>query len=143
MLMTIAEIQQEIVTEFSVMEDWMQKYEYLIDLGKQIPLIEESAKIDANLIKGCQSKVWLDAHWENGKMYYKADSDAILTKGIVSLLIRVFDGQPSESIRNANMDFLNEIGLQQHLSPTRANGLFSMIKQMKFYAVAYQAKYQN
>jgi cysteine desulfuration protein SufE len=134
---TIKEIQEEIVDEFSMFDDWMQKYEYLIDLGKELPQIEEKYKIEDNLIKGCQSRVWLDAKHEDGKIIYTADSDAIMTKGIIAILIRVLSNQSANDIANANLTFINEIGLKEQLSPTRANGLVSMIKQMKIYALAY------
>ena len=134
---TIKEIQEEIIDEFSMFDDWMQKYEYLIDLGKELPQIEENLKIEDNLIKGCQSRVWLDAKHEDGKIIYTADSDAIMTKGIIAILIRVLSNQSANDIANANLTFINEIGLKEQLSPTRANGLVSMIKQMKIYAIAY------
>ena len=134
---TIKEIQEEIIDEFSMFDDWMQKYEYLIDLGKELPQIEQKLKIEDNLIKGCQSRVWLDAKHEDGKIIYTADSDAIMTKGIIAILIRVLSNQSANDIANANLTFINEIGLKEQLSPTRANGLVSMIKQMKIYAIAY------
>ena len=134
---TIKEIQEEIIDEFSMFDDWMQKYEYLIDLGKELPQIEKNLKIEDNLIKGCQSRVWLDAKHEDGKIIYTADSDAIMTKGIIAILIRVLSNQSANDIANANLTFINEIGLKEQLSPTRANGLVSMIKQMKIYALAY------
>ena len=136
-MVTIKEIQEEIIDEFSMFDDWMQKYEYLIDLGKELPQIEEKYKIEDNLIKGCQSRVWLDAKHEDGKIIYTADSDAIMTKGIIAILIRVLSNQSANDIANANLTFINEIGLKEQLSPTRANGLVSMIKQMKIYAIAY------
>ena len=135
---TIKKIQEEIIDEFSMFDDWMQKYEYLIDLGKELPQIEEKLKIEGNLIKGCQSRVWLDAKHEDGKIIYTADSDAIMTKGIIAILIRVLSNQSANDIANANLTFINEIGLKEQLSPTRANGLVSMIKQMKIYALAYR-----
>jgi cysteine desulfuration protein SufE len=138
--MTIKEIQKELIEEFSLFDDWMQKYEYLIELGKTLPIIDASLKTENRLIKGCQSKVWLHAELENDKVVYTADSDAIITKGIVALLIRVFSNQKPEAILEADTRFIDEIGLKDHLSPTRANGLVSMIKQMKLYAVAYQAQ---
>ena len=137
---TIKEIQVEIVEEFDMFEDWVQKYEYLIDLGKSLPIIEEKYKTQDNLIKGCQSRVWLHANHENGIIVYTADSDAIITKGIIALLIRVLSNQKSVEITSANLEFINEIGLNEQLSPTRANGLVSMIKEMKLYALAYQNK---
>ena len=137
---TIQEIQAEIVEEFDMFEDWVQKYEYLIDLGKSLPIIKEKYKTQDNLIKGCQSRVWLHANHEKGIIVYTADSDAIITKGIVALLIRVRSNQKSDEIASANPEFINEIGLKEQLSPTRANGLVSMIKEMKLYALAYQYK---
>ncbi len=137
---TIQEIQAEIVEEFDMFEDWVQKYEYLIDLGKSLPIIKEKYKTQDNLIKGCQSRVWLHANHEKGIIVYTADSDAIITKGIVALLIRVLSNQKSDEIASANLEFINEIGLKEQLSPTRANGLVSMIKEMKLYALAYQYK---
>ena len=137
---TIQEIQAEIVEEFDMFEDWVQKYEYLIDLGKSLPIIKQKHKTQDNLIKGCQSRVWLHANHEKGIIVYTADSDAIITKGIVALLIRVLSNQKSDEIASANLEFINEIGLKEQLSPTRANGLVSMIKEMKLYALAYQYK---
>ena len=138
--MTIKEIQEEIIDEFSMFDDWMQRYEYMIDLGKSLPLIDEQYKLDTNLIKGCQSKVWLHSELNDGRLQFTADSDAIITKGIVAVLLRVFDNQTSDDILNAEMSFIDEIGLKEHLSPTRANGLVSMIKQIKLYALAMKAK---
>ncbi|WP_374957178.1 SufE family protein [Gilvibacter sp.] len=138
--MTIAEIQEEIIEEFAFFEDWMQRYEHMIALGKSLPLIDPQYKTDEFIIKGCQSKVWLHAELQDGKVMLTADSDAIITKGIVALLIRVFSGQSPEAIVNADLAFVDEIGLKEHLSPTRANGLVSMIKQIKLYAVAYQSQ---
>ena len=138
--MTIKEIQEEIIDEFSVFDDWMERYEYIIDLGKSLQLIDPSKKIDENIIKGCQSKVWIDGQLEGEKIVFTADSDAILTKGIVALLLRVFSDQEPAAILNADTEFINEIGLKEHLSPTRANGLVSMIKQIKLYALGYQSK---
>lgn len=138
--MTIKEVEQQIVEEFAIFTDWMDKYEYLIELGKNVPVISDSAKLESNLIKGCQSRVWLDAEIKDGKVVFSADSDAIITKGIISLLIRVFSGRTPKEIMEANLDFIDQIGLQENLSPTRANGLLSMIKQIKAYAIAYSAK---
>lgn len=138
--MTIKEIQEEIIDDFSMFDDWMQRYEYIIDLGKSLAMIDEENKLDINLINGCQSKVWLHSDFKDDKIHFTADSDAILTKGIVALLLRVFDDQQPKDILNADMEFINEIGLKEHLSPTRANGLVSMIKQIKLYALAYQSK---
>ncbi len=140
--MSIDKIQEEIVEEFALFDDWMQKYEYLIELGKSLPLIDEQYKIDDNIIKGCQSRVWLHADIEGNKVVYTADSDAILTKGLIALMIRTLSDQKPDDIVNADMSFIDQIGLKEHLSPTRANGLLSMIKQMKFYALAMQAKDQ-
>jgi len=138
--MTIREAQEEIIDEFSMFDDWMQRYEYIIELGKSLPLIDPQYQVEENLIKGCQSQVWLYAELQDGKVVFTANSDAILTKGIIAILIRVFSGQRTEDILNADMSFIDEIGLKEHLSPTRANGLVSMIKQIKMYALAYQAK---
>ena len=134
---TIQEIQTEIIEDFAMFDDWMQKYDYLIDLGKELSPIKEQYKTEDNLIKGCQSRVWLYAKYTQGKIIYTADSDAIMTKGIVAILINVLSGQSPSEIANAKLDFINEIGLKEQLSPTRANGLVSMIKQMKIYALAY------
>ena len=138
--MTIKAIQEEIIDEFSMFDDWMQRYEYIIELGKSLPIIDEKYKLDENLIKGCQSKVWLYSEMDGDNIKFSADSDAILTKGIVALLLRVFSDQKPEAILSAETKFIDEIGLKEHLSPTRANGLVSMIKQIKMYAVAQQAK---
>tara|TARA_R110002096_G_scaffold94668_1_gene213003 strand:+ start:297 stop:716 length:420 start_codon:yes stop_codon:yes gene_type:complete len=137
---TIQETQQEIVEEFEMFEDWMQKYEYLIELGKSLPLIAEDYKTEDNLIKGCQSKVWLHAENDGNKVTYTADSDAIITKGLIALMIRSLSNQTPEEIVAADMSFVDKVGLKEHLSPTRANGLVSMIKQMKYYALALQAR---
>ena len=136
----IQEKQEEIIDEFSMFDDWMQRYEYMIDLGKSLPLIEDEYKTDDNIIKGCQSRVWVNADYQDNKVVFKADSDAIITKGIVAILIRVFSGQKPEDIAKADTQFIDEIGLKEHLSPTRANGLVSMIKQLKAYALAYMSK---
>jgi cysteine desulfuration protein SufE len=138
--MTIKEIQEEIIDEFSMFDDWMQRYEYIIDLGKNLPLIKEEAKIEENLIKGCQSKVWLQGEENKDKIVFTADSDAILTKGIIAILIRTFSNQKASDILDADMNFIDEIGLKEHLSPTRANGLVSMIKNIKMYALAFNTK---
>lgn len=137
---SIAQIQEEIIDEFSMFEDWMQRYEYMIELGKSLPLIAPEYKVDDYLIKGCQSKVWVFAELENDDLKFTADSDAIITKGIIALLIRVFSGQNPQDILDAELSFIDEIGLKEHLSPTRANGLVSMIRQIKLYAVAYQTQ---
>lgn len=141
--MTISEIEREIVDEFSMFDDWMEKYEYLIDLGKELPLIDDKHKVDENLIKGCQSRVWLNAELKEEKISFKADSDAIITKGIISLLIRVLTNQKPQDIITTKLEFINEIGLTEHLSPTRSNGLVSMVKQMKIYALALTSKTAN
>ena len=138
--MSIATEQAEIVSEFSMFDDWMQRYEYMIELGKSLPLIEESYKTDDNIIKGCQSKVWVHAELDKDKIVFTADSDAIITKGIIAILIRAFSNRPPKEILAAETTFIDEIGLKEHLSPTRANGLVSMIKQLKMYALAYQTQ---
>ena len=138
--MTIEEVQNEIIDEFSMFEDWEERYQYMIDLGKALPLIEDQFKTDDNIIKGCQSKVWVHANMQDDKVNFTADSDAIITKGIIAILIRVFSNQHPKDILTANTDFIDRIGLKEHLSPTRANGLVSMIKQIKMYAVAFQAQ---
>ena len=138
--MSIKEIQDEIVDEFSMFDDWMQRYEYIIDLGKSLPLIDEQYKTEDNIIKGCQSKVWVHGEQNGDKVVFTADSDAILTKGIIAILIRAFSNQKAADILDANTDFIDEIGLKEHLSPTRANGLVSMIKKIRMYALAFSAK---
>ena len=135
--MKISNIQNEIVEEFDIFDTWMDKYEYLIELGKSVPKINEENKKEENIIKGCQSKVWLHAEKKDGLVRFYADSDAIITKGIISLLIRTFSNQKPEDIINASLDFIDDIGLRQHLSPNRANGLNNMIKKIKFYAIAF------
>ncbi len=139
-MQSIQEIQNEIIDEFNFFQDWSEKYQYLIDLGKNLPDFDESYRIDSNLIEGCQSKVWLNSSFVDDLVIFKADSDAIISRGIISLLIRVFSGHKPDDIINANIDFVKEIGLNTHLSQTRANGLVSMIKQIKIYAIAYQSK---
>lgn len=141
--MGIEERQLEVIDEFAMFDDWMDKYEYLISLGKELPLIDPEKKINENLIKGCQSQVWLSANLDDGKVIYKADSDAIITKGIISLMIRVLTDSSPDEILNTELSFIDEIGLKEHLSPTRSNGLLSMIKQMKLYAIAYQTQLNN
>lgn len=136
---TIKEIQEEIVDEFALFDDWMQRYEYIIELGKSLPLIEEKYKVEENLIRGCQSQVWLHAEKQGENIVFTADSDAILTKGIIAVLIRTFSNQKAVDVMNADTSFIDEIGLKEHLSPTRANGLVSMLKQIKLYAIALQA----
>ena len=140
MSQSISEIQEEIIDEFSMFDDWMQRYEYMISLGKSLPLIDENYKTDDYLIKGCQSKVWVHAVLEGDSLVFKADSDAIITKGIIAILIRVFSHQKPEDIMEADTSFIDEIGLKEHLSPTRANGLVSMIKQIKLYAIAFKTQ---
>jgi cysteine desulfuration protein SufE len=138
--MKIKDIQDEIVDEFSMFDDWMERYEYIIELGKKLPLIKEEYKTENNIIKGCQSKVWLQGEQTGEKIVFTADSDAILTKGIIAILIRTFSDQKASDILEAEMGFIDEIGLKEHLSPTRANGLVSMIKNIKMYALAFSAK---
>ncbi|MDG1730998.1 MAG: SufE family protein [Algibacter sp.] len=138
--MSIEAIQNEIIDEFSMFEDWEERYQYMIDLGKDLPLIKDQYKTDSNIIKGCQSKVWVHAEMKDDKIEFTADSDAIITKGIIAILIRTFSNQHPKDIINANTDFIDKIGLKEHLSPTRANGLVSMVKQLKMYAIAYQTQ---
>jgi len=133
--MTIQEKEQEIIDEFAIYDDWMDKYAYIIELGKDLPLIEAQYKTNDRLIKGCQSQVWLHADLKDGKMYYTADSDAIITKGVIALLIRVVNGESPANVALSEFSFIKEIGLQEHLSPTRANGLVSMVKDMKLAAL--------
>lgn len=141
--MTISEIEAGIVSEFSLFEDWMDKYNYLIELGKSLPLMDPKYKKDQYLISGCQSQVWLHAEYKDGKLNFTADSDAIITKGIVNLLIRVFSDQSPRDILDTGLSFLDQIGLREHLSPARSNGLNAMIKQMKLYALVFQTKYEK
>lgn len=138
--MTIQEIEKEIEDEFGMFDDWMDKYNYLIELGKDCPMIETKDKNDNNLIKGCQSKVWVSAEMVDGVMEIKADSDAVITKGIITLLLRVFNHQKPQDVAKADLHFIDTIGLTQHLSPTRSNGLLAMIKQIKLYALAFSMK---
>ncbi|MBS1548646.1 MAG: SufE family protein [Bacteroidetes bacterium] len=138
--MTIQEKQKEIVSEFEFLDDWEQKYEYIIDLGKSLPALPEEKKKDDYLIKGCQSRVWLDPEFKEGKLFFHADSDGILPKGIVALLVSIYSGHTVQEILNSDFKFIEEIGLQEFLSPTRANGLMAMTQQIKFYAVAFQLK---
>ena len=141
--MSIEEKQQEVIEEFAFFDDWMQKYEHIIELGKELPLIDAASKDEDHLIKGCQSRVWLNAERsDDGNVIFTADSDAIITKGMIALMVRVLSGQRPEDIANADLHFVKEIGLHEHLSPTRSNGLVSMIKQMKFYGVAFQGAQQ-
>ena len=137
---TISEAQKEIIQEFSMFDDWMQRYEYMIELGKSLPLIDSQYKNEDYIIKGCQSKVWVHAYLEENKLVFTADSDAIITKGIIAILIRVFSHQHPDAILEANTDFIDKIGLKEHLSPSRANGLVSMIKQLKMYAIAFKTQ---
>ncbi|MES2397088.1 MAG: SufE family protein [Bacteroidota bacterium] len=138
--MRIEDIEKEIIEEFEIFDDWMGKYEYLIDLGKSLPLIDEKYKTEDKIIKGCQSQVWMHSELINGKVVFTADSDAIITKGMVALMIRVLSNHTPDEIINAKLDFIEKIGLTKHLSPTRSNGLVSMIKQMKLDAIAYKVK---
>ena len=135
--MTIKEIQQSIIDEFACYDEWLDKYAYIIELGKECPVIEEKDKTESNLIKGCQSRVWLSCECRDGRLWFKADSDAVITKGIISLLIRVLNGQTPQDILAADLHFIDQIGLKEHLSPTRSNGLTSMVKQMRLYALAF------
>ncbi len=136
--MTLTEVQDQIIDEFSVFDEWLDKYDYLIDLSKELPVIDEKHRTDQYVIKGCQSRVWVDARMEDGKIYFSADSDAIITKGIIALLIRVLNGRTPQEILDCDLYFIDRIGLRENLSPTRANGLLAMIKQMKLYALAFQ-----
>ncbi|WP_047444711.1 SufE family protein [Alistipes sp. ZOR0009] len=138
--MTINEVEDQIVEEFSIFDDWMDRYNYLIELSKELPPIEEKQKTEQNVIKGCQSRVWVNAEFNDGRIHFTADSDAIITKGIIALLIRVLSERTPAEILSAELTFIDKIGLRENLSPTRANGLLAMIKQMKLYALAYQAK---
>ncbi|TCO07963.1 SufE family protein [Natronoflexus pectinivorans] len=141
--MTIKEIQDEIVDEFSMLTDWMDKYSLLIEIGNELDSFEEEHRTEQNLIEGCQSKVWLHAWLEDDKIRFMADSDAIIVKGIVSLLIRILDKRTPDEILNSELFFIDEIGLKEHLSPTRSNGLVSMVKQMRMYALAFKTKMEN
>lgn len=138
--MTITDIKNDIIEEFAMFDDWEERYQYMIDLGKTLPLIDPQYKTDDNIIKGCQSKVWVHADMKDNKVVFTADSDAIITKGIIAILIRVFSEQHPKDIIEADTGFIDQIGLKEHLSPTRANGLVSMIKQLKMYAIAYQTQ---
>ena len=137
---SIEQIEREIVEEFSLFDSWDDKYEYIIDLGKKLPPLETEFKKDENKVKGCQSTVWLVAQFQDGRIYYKAESDAMIVKGLISMLIRVLSGQPANEIVNAPLNFINEIGMMSHLAQTRSNGLLAMVKQMKNYALAYKLK---
>jgi len=138
--MTINELQDELIEEFAFFTDWMEKYELIIQMGKELPLIDEKYKTDDNLIRGCQSKVWLQPEYTNGKVFFTADSDALITKGLVAMIVKVLSGHSPKEIAEADIYFIDRIGLRNHLSPTRSNGLLSMLKQMKLYAVAFQAQ---
>ncbi len=138
--MTIQEIEQQIIDEFANFDEWLDRYAYLIDLGKDCPQIDEKDKNPQNLIKGCQSNVWLSCEQRDGRLYFRADSDAVITRGIISLLIRAFDGQTPADILAADITFIDAIGLREHLSPTRSNGLTAMLKQIKMYALAFSVK---
>ena len=138
--MTVQEVEDQIVEEFSIFDDWMDRYNYLIELSKDLPLIEEKEKNEQNVIKGCHSRVWVNAEYQNGKIHFTADSDAIITKGIIALLIRVLSDRTPQEILDNELTFIDKIGLKENLSPTRANGLLAMIKQMKLYALAYKTK---
>ncbi len=138
--MTIQEIENQIIDEFANFDEWLDKYSYLIELGKECPVIDEKDKTESNLIKGCQSRVWLSCEHRDGRLFFRADSDAVITKGIITLLIRTFDGQTPQDILDADLRFIDVIGLKEHLSPTRSNGLTSMLKQIKMYALAFSLK---
>lgn len=141
--MTIHERELEVIEEFSDLDEWMDKYNYLIEMGRDIPALDTTCKTDQYLIQGCQSRVWLQAEFQSGKINYSADSDAIITKGIAALLIRVLNESTPDEILNADLEFIDTIGLKEHLSPTRSNGLVSMLKQMRYYALAYKTKSSN
>lgn len=138
--MTLNEVQDRIIEDFSIFEDWMDRYQQLIELGKDLPPIDEKKRTESYLIKGCQSKVWLDAELKDGKIYFSADSDAIITKGIVALLIQVLNERTPKEIMDVDLYFIDKIGLKENLSPTRSNGLVAMVKQMRMFALAYQTK---
>ncbi len=138
--MTIQETEQQIIDEFANFDEWLDRYAYLIDLGRECPQIDERDKTEQNLIRGCQSRVWLSCSYSDGRLHFRADSDAVITRGIISLLIRVFDGHTPEEILDADLAFIDAIGLKEHLSPTRSNGLTAMVKQMKMYALAYKVR---
>ena len=138
--MTIAETEQQIIDEFANFDEWLDRYAYLIDLGRECPVIDEHDKTEQNLIRGCQSRVWLNCTYSDGVLHFRADSDAVITRGIITLLIRALDGHTPQEILDAKLDFIDAIGLREHLSPTRSNGLTSMVKQMKMYALAYNLR---
>jgi cysteine desulfuration protein SufE len=137
---TIARIEEEIVEEFALFDSWDDKYEYIIDLGKKLPPLDDQYKLDENRVRGCQSTVWLVADYKNGKVYFKAESDSVIVKGLISMLIRVLSGQTPDEIINARLEFIQKIGMTTHLAQTRSNGLLSMVKQMKNFAIAFKAK---
>ena len=139
-MMTIEQAEQQIIEEFELFDDWMDKYNYIIELGKELPLIDAQYKTPEHLIAGCQSQVWLHAEYKDGHIFFTADSDAIITKGIINLLIKVLSGRTPQEIIDAQLGYIDAIGLKEHLSPTRSNGLLSMIKQIKMYAIAFHAK---
>ena len=138
--MTVNEVQDELIEEFQVFDDWMDKYQYLIDLSNELPQASDTEKTSDNLINGCQSKVWLVPEFKDGTIYFRADSDAVITKGLVALLLKVFSGRNPQEILDTDLYFIDQVGLKEHLSPTRSNGLLAMIKQIKLYAMAYQSK---
>ncbi|MFC2129570.1 SufE family protein [Bacteroidota bacterium] len=140
--MSLKQIQDEIIEEFSIFSDWLDKYDYLIELGNDLPELDVSLKTDDNLINGCQSKVWLNADYRDGKVWFQADSDAIIVKGIVALMVKTLSGQTPDEIVSSDLYFIDEIGLKQNLSPTRSNGLLAMVKKMRLYALAYQVKHK-
>ena len=140
--MTIKEKEAELIAQFGHFDDWLEKYNFIIEMGKDLPMIDPKHKTKQNLITGCQSSVWLHAEYDNGKIYFSADSDAVITKGIVNLLIGLFSGHTPDEIIESDLAFIDEVGLKEHLSPTRSNGLMSMIKQMKMYALAFKTKYE-
>ena len=141
--MNISQIQEELIDEFAMFDNWMDRYQYMIELGKSLPIINKKFNTDDFLIKGCQSKVWVQADIKDNKILFKADSDAIISKGIIAILIRVYSGHSADEIINANSEFIDKIGLKENLSPNRANGLSSMIKQLKLYALAFKTKQNN
>ncbi len=141
--MNIDQIQQEIIDEFSIYDDWMDKYAYIIEQGNQVTPLNEEYKTPENIIQGCQSRVWLQADYRDGKLYFQAESDAVIVKGLLALVLRVFNERTPDEILGADLRFMKEIGLTEHLSPTRSNGLLAVIKQIRFYAMAYKAKNQS
>ena len=141
--MRIEETEKQIVAEFEIFDDWLDRYNYLIEMGKSLPVIDPKNKVESNLIQGCQSRVWLHAEFKDGKVHFTADSDAVITRGIISLLVRVLNDRSPDEIIDSGLGFVDAIGLTQHLSPTRSNGLVSMIKQIKLYALAFKTKEQS